>query len=145
MKHLKAFESYYDNPVFSELIGKSITNILINSENSIILFKTGHDEEFAYCCEGDCCNDVWIEHLNGIDCIIDGSTIFDVKSKGSEDRTPTKQEVEEALLWTIYTSSGNFDIEVRNSHNGYYGGSMYYMGSGLNSDNEDFREVKEDF
>jgi hypothetical protein len=48
-------------------------------------------------------------------------------------------------FWTIATDRGYIDLEVRNSHNGYYGGSVVYDEESDLGTIEDLRPVTEDF
>jgi hypothetical protein len=49
-----------------------------------------------------------------------------VEDKGwSEDREDGYDVIQDGF-WTIKTDRGYLDLEVRNSHNGYYGGSVTY-------------------
>lgn len=148
MKHIKSykiFESSYEG-VFTELIGKCVTDVYLNSNADTIMFFTNDGNYYTFNTYSDCCNDVWIEHLNGIDCLLN-TTIFDVKDKGGDQLDPEYMssrggdEVEEAMLWTI------FDIEVRNNHNGYYGGGISFGTSGKigSFDMTDFKKITEDF
>jgi len=57
----------------------------------------------------------------------------------SETRDGTRQEVDEVDFITFVTDKGYFDIEFRNSSNGYYGGSM-----DLNKDASDDFVIVED-
>jgi hypothetical protein len=48
-------------------------------------------------------------------------------------------------FWTIATDRGYIDLEVRNSHNGYYGGSVVYDEESDMSKIENLQAVTEDF
>ena len=55
-------------------------------------------------------------------------------------------------FWTIKTTAGYFDLEVRNSHNGYYGGHIILRDIKNSADFEKeykniaiWKELKEDF
>ena len=77
--------------------------------------------------------------------VLRGATVVSVEDKGwSENRDDEDgYEVVQDGFWTIRTDRGYIDIEVRNSHNGYYGGSVRYDED--TSDLEDFAPVTEDF
>lgn len=139
MRYLKTYKIFESSQyaAFSELLDKCVVELWMNRSNDGLIFITADGMYFMYYTSGECQNDVWVEHLNGIDCLIN-TTIFDVKSKGTDQidtegpyaSTRGSDDAEEALLWTIYTSTGNFDIEVRNSHNGYYCGEVALQESG---------------
>jgi hypothetical protein len=48
-------------------------------------------------------------------------------------------------FWTISTDRGYIDLEVRNSHNGYYGGSVVYDEESDLGTIEDLQAVTADF
>ena len=123
--------------MFEQLIGKTVVSILLEKdEQGIVQFKTSDDSVHSYRTEADCCNDVWINHMSGVSAL-KGSTISKVVPKDwtkvegittdtGKERT---KDVEESCIWTFHTSGGYFDLELRNSHNGYYGGEMTYIGN----------------
>lgn len=86
--------------------------------------------------ENDCCNSVWFNHITGVNCVGEGN-VFDLlrgalvvrtEDKGWNDNRDAEDgyEVIQDGFWTIHTDRGYIDIEVRNSHNGYYGGSVSF-------------------
>jgi hypothetical protein len=56
-----------------------------------------------------------------------------VEAKGWGDNRSDEDgcEVVQDAFWTIRTNRGYIDLEVRNSHNGYYGGSVRYNGTDI--------------
>ena len=65
-----------------------------------------------------------------------------------ENRDDAEYDVVQDGFWTISTDKGYIDIEVRNSHNGYYGGQFdeAYSPEKLHPDEfEDSRQITEDF
>jgi hypothetical protein len=73
--------------------------------------------------------------------------ITGVESKGwTDDRTDEDgYDVIQDGFWTIATDRGYIDLEVRNSHNGYYGGSVVYDEESDLGTIDDLREVTKDF
>jgi hypothetical protein len=122
--------SRYQRSDFGELVGQTIKQISMNPEQTALEFLAESGERYCYMTAGCCCNDVWFNHISGIEAIVDG-TVSGVEVKGWTDVEATRQEVEEAGFWTIQTEKGRFDIEVRNSHNGYYGGWVDYWSQNL--------------
>jgi hypothetical protein len=79
---------------------------------------------------------VWFNHITGVNCVGEGN-VFDLlrgalvvrtEDKGWNDNRDAEDgyEVIQDGFWTIHTDRGYIDIEVRNSHNGYYGGSVSF-------------------
>jgi hypothetical protein len=75
-----------------------------------------------------------------------GALVLGAEDKGwGENRSDEDgYEVVQDGFWTLKTDRGYIDIEVRNSHNGYYGGSFNENDEGVGNV-EDFEQVKEDF
>lgn len=141
---------------FKELIGESINGIFIGNENSTLVFRTIYGKWIRFDADGDCCNTVWFNHISGIPAtmgdgnvfdILRGSKVISVEDKGWETDTANYDEyvVIEDGFWTIKTDRGYIDIEVRNSHNGYYGGRVEYVEYLNLSEIDDFHEITEDF
>jgi len=116
-----------------ELIGHKIRKIFISDDKEELQFLNDRNEILIFQASGDCCNSVWFEHISGIDAIL-GSTIKEFASsiKGGEWKevpaTPGLDEFEEAGFFTLITDKGHCTIEVRNNHNGYYGGEVCFRG-----------------
>ncbi len=94
--------------------------------------------------------------MNGVETVLGEGNVFDilrgamitgVESKGwTDDRTDENgYDVIQDGFWTIATDRGYIDLEVRNSHNGYYGGSVVYDEESDLGTIEDLRAVTEDF
>lgn len=109
-----------------EIIGHTIAAVRINEDATLLEFTAMDGQRFAYRAEGDCCNQVWFNHMNNVSALL-GSTVLSVEAKDwvpmNEDRVGG-DEYEELGLWSILTLNGHCDIEVRNNHNGYYGGTI---------------------
>lgn len=142
-------------PIFRNLIGKSINGIFIGNDNWTIVFRTNEGKYFRYDTQNDCCNSVWINHISGVSLIGEGN-IFDIMAgvvvTGAEDKGWTENRFEEdgheAVqdgFFTLHTERGYIDFEVRNSHNGYYGGSFDAVTEVDLDSIKDLTEVKEDF
>ena len=134
---------------FEEMLGQTINKIWLNEDHDKVVFETTGGD-FAYVTVPDCCNQVWFEHLS-LSPKLFGSYLMGVEAKDWVDisNEPDSYEVLEQSFWTLTTSNGYIDLEVRNSHNGYYGGSIDYV---ANADwkrysivKEDMREITEDF
>lgn len=123
----------------NELLGKRIKKLYINDDKTILVFETATRELIGFQTEGECCNSVWFDKVSGVsalrrydeevfDVIAGGATVNRIEEK-SWTEIPTDDEegyhdVLENCIITIATDHGYLDIEVRNSHNGYYGGHV---------------------
>jgi hypothetical protein len=97
---------------------------------------------------------VWFNHVNGVDTVLGEGNLFDilrgamvtgVEDKGwSEDREDGYDVIQDGF-WTIATDRGYIDLEVRNSHNGYYGGSVVYDEEAMLDKIDDLQAVVKDF
>ena len=121
--------------VFNVLVGKRINGLFIGDDDWALVFRDINGRHYCFRTKNDCCNTVWFNHLNGVSTVLGEGNVFDilrgamvtaVESKGwSEDRADGYDVIQDGF-WTIKTDRGYIDLEVRNSHNGYYGGSVKY-------------------
>ena len=139
---------------FKDLHGERINGIFMGNDGWALVFRTINGKYFRYDTSNDCCNSVWVNHINGVELLGKGDS-FDllrgVLVTGSEDKgwgenreDEDGYEVVQDGFWSLHTDKGYIDIEVRNSHNGYYGGSFDKTDSDIN-DIADFHQVTEDF
>lgn len=139
---------------FNELHGKRINGILVGDDKWSLVFRTVEGKFLHYRTSNDCCNSVWVNHVTGVDVVGDGNVfdllrgalVLDSEDKGWNDNREGEDgyEVIQDGFWTIKTDRGYIDIEVRNSHNGYYGGSFDYAGDSV-ADVSDLTELTDDF
>jgi hypothetical protein len=135
---------------FTNLIGKRINGIFVDETRTELAFRTTEGRYLGYVTCGDCCNSVYINHFSGADVVGEGNSfdllrgalVLAVEDKGwTEDREEGYEVVQEGF-WTIKTDRGYIDLEVRNEHNGYYGG---HIEEDEDADVTDLTELKEDF
>ena len=145
--------------IFKNLIGHRINGVFLANEDWTLIFRTCEGKYFRYDTDNDCCNSVWVNHISGINCLGNSSNSFDLlrgalvtggEDKGwGENRDDSEYDVVQDGFWTISTDKGYIDIEVRNSHNGYYGGQFDEAYSELQKihpdEFEDSRQIIEDF
>jgi hypothetical protein len=142
--------------VFKNLIGQRINGMFIDDDYRTILFRTVNGKYFQFHTQNDCCNSVWINHISGVHCVGDSNNSFDLLRGAlvtdAEDKgwTPNRydEDEHEAVqdgFWTIHTDRGHIDLEVRNSHNGYYGGSLEESNENEEMDPQHFKQLTEDF
>jgi hypothetical protein len=140
--------------LFNDLIGKRINGIFVANAAWTLAFRTTDGKFYRYDTSNDCCNSVWVNHLTGVETVgkgdsfdlIKGALVIGAEDKGwTENRSDEEgYEVIQDGFWTLKTDRGYIDIEVRNSHNGYYGGSFEFNEDGV-EDVDDLKQVFEDF
>lgn len=112
-----------------KLIGKKISGIAVNDDQSILVFNTDAGD-VAYEGYGDCCSETWFADIVGIQSLI-GATVASVEdieldpSPAQDSRC--RQEEDAFYGMKLVTDKGHADIIYRNSSNGYYGGSADLM------------------
>lgn len=121
--------------VFNVLVGKRINGLFVGDDDWALVFRDINERYYCFRTENDCCNTVWFNHVNGVETVLGEGNLFDilrgamvtaVEDKGwTEDREDGYDVIQDGF-WTIATDRGYIDLEVRNSHNGYYGGSVKY-------------------
>ncbi len=140
--------------VFKNLVGERINGILLNESNDRLIVRTINGQEFHYYTSGDCCNTVWINHMTGVNVLGEGNT-FDIlrgalvvgaedKGWGENRSDEDEYDVIQDGFFTLITDRGYIDFEVRNNHNGYYGGS-FEVDEHPDADPASFREILDDF
>lgn len=123
-----------------ELLGKKIRKMYMNDEKDVIVFETDRGELIGFRTEADCCNHVWFDKVTGVsalrrydeevfDILAGGAYVSNVDVKGWVELKNNEEygDVLENCVITLATDRGYLDIEVRNSHNGYYGGRIDRM------------------
>lgn len=141
---------------FDVLVGKRINGLFIGDDAWALVFRDINGRHYCFRTENDCCNTVWFNHVNGVATVLGEGNVFDilrgamvtaVEAKGwTDDRSDEDgYDVVQDGFWTISTDRGYIDLEVRNSHNGYYGGSVVYDKESDLGNIEDLREVTKDF
>ena len=142
--------------VFNVLVGKRINGLFIGDDAWALVFRDINGRHYCFRTENDCCNTVWFNHVNGVETVLGEGNLFDilrgamvveVEDKGwTDDRTDDDgYDVVQDGFWTIKTDRGYIDLEVRNSHNGYYGGSVKYDEESKIDTISDLRAVTADF
>lgn len=106
---------------FKDLIGETIKSVHVTADKTQLGFQCKSGENLLYEAEGDCCSSSWIEHVSGLFHLI-GATVTGVIEREMPDQTEVNGDYIQYYGWTIQTTKGYFDIEMRNSSNGYYGG-----------------------
>ena len=116
--------SEWRDGTFSTLIGKTIRAVTLDASRDELTFTT--DEAVVrYRAYGDCCSSSWVEHLSDTSAVI-GSPVVSVSEYAPDTEVVAESDYDhiQQYGWRIQTAKGGLDIEMRNSSNGYYGGSM---------------------
>lgn len=125
---------------FDALLGKTIVGLESGTYEvpgdddplDYLRFLTSDGGYVAYAAEGDCCSRSWFNHLSGLDALL-GQTVIAVQVKPMSEIPGTGDGWESDELkiygWTLTTPRGYVDLEMRNSSNGYYGGSIERLDS----------------
>lgn len=107
-----------------KLEGAKVNDIYVDASHESIALYTDKGTFYldAY---GDCCSHSWYEHISGVDAL-KGQVIRSVQEIGLGEVMPRAeteyQEYVQAYSIKFTTDKGYFEIEMRNSSNGYYGG-----------------------
>jgi hypothetical protein len=139
---------------FDVLVGKRINGLFIGEDAWALVFRDINGRHYCFRTKNDCCNTVWFNHVNGVETVLGEGNLFDilrgamvtgVEDKGwTEDREDGYDVIQDGF-WTIATDRGYIDLEVRNSHNGYYGGSVVYDEESKIDAISDLQAVVKDF
>ena len=140
---------------FNVLVGKRINGLFLGNDAWTLVVRDATGRHYRFDTANDCCNSVWFNHINGLDIlgegnsfdILRGAVVLEVEDKGWGENRDGEEgyDVVQDGFWTLRTDRGYIDIEVRNSHNGYYGGNVGYNEDSDLSDVEDLHPVTEDF
>ena len=137
------------------MVGKRINGLFLGNDAWTLVVRDATGRHYRFDTANDCCNSVWFNHINGLDIlgegnsfdILRGAVVLEVEDKGWGENRDGEEgyDVVQDGFWTLRTDRGYIDIEVRNSHNGYYGGNVSYNKEVDLSDVEDLRPITEDF
>jgi hypothetical protein len=113
--------------VFGDLINKTIQAICLNEDKTEVAFVDTEGNIHGFYSEGDCCSHSWIEHMSGVAALL-GNQITGGEEREIDDDAHIfwKDDDYRIIVYGIQlrTAKGYFDLEFRNSSNGYYGGQM---------------------
>lgn len=122
---------YYDKQVpFSDLVGKTLTEVKGSAGDDSMVFTTDTGEVFKMIHVQDCCESVSVDDIEGDLADLIGSPI--VLAEESSNSDPQKgQKVEDwcSFTWTFYriaTAKGFVVIRWYGESNGYYSESVTF-------------------
>ncbi len=120
-----------------DLIGKTINKLYISENKEVLRAEMKAGNVIHITAVGDCCSHSWFEHLSGVEAIL-GEQINEVLEREMPDETVLGYEHIQYYGYTFVTDKGRFDIEFRNSSNGYYGGRLIVSSKPRNQYNNAF-------
>lgn len=115
-----------------DLLGKTLTEVSVNSYEDVITFVCDNGEQFRLYHEQNCCEYVSIEDIAGDLADLVGSPILVAEESTNSEEHPDgwSQEYEGAsFTWTFYkidTAKGGVTIRWYGSSNGYYSESVNF-------------------
>ena len=129
------------------LVGKAIISISVNSNKTALLLETldkdYYDTEGVYMlvASAECCSESWFEHISNIDAYGRINKVETIVI--DEDAPGTRQDKDEIYSLKFTTDKGTMEVEMRNSSNGFYGGSIELYQ--LPAINLRFKPLKKDY
>lgn len=106
---------------YPKIIGKTIESYEMNAEKTSLILRTT-DGALHFYADGDCCSESWIEHITTPKL---PAKILSIEQKDLPTPPPSGRQESDVAYSTIFkTDQGDFEVEYRNSSNGYYGGSL---------------------
>jgi len=108
-----------------ELIGKTVTGLRVNEDQSVLAFDHPDGTSTSYVTDGDCCSETWFADITGVAALL-GGKVLEVESVDllTVDDKRTRQNEDQFYGVKLRTNQGMADIVYRNSSNGYYGGDI---------------------
>jgi hypothetical protein len=124
---------------FAKLVGASIVDIYINDNGERLAIVVGGTDFMVSVmlleAEGDCCSNSWVEHVGNAEAghmaryhdwaEVDMSPQAGSGLTGQEASDFSSGELK-LYFFKLFTSKGEVLFEMRNSSNGYYGGSLEF-------------------
>lgn len=152
MRFFNALERALGEPgKLNLLVGKTIEKIYIGNGDWSLRFITNNGV-VEWDTEGGCSNSVWFEHIDDLEVLI-GGVVTEIEGdrwgEWTDITTEESEEILEQSFWKIKTNKGTCTIEVRNAHNGFYGGRIIEKESSHSEDyfetHEEWEELQEEF
>lgn len=122
-----------------ELVGKTVTSIQVNQDQSLLKFCTVDGEDIIYVAIGDCCSETWWADIvfswggwreSKYPFVVMAEETLEMPSwaeKVVNSDGKTRQEFDQIYGHKIKTQSGYLEVIYRNSSNGYYGGEYILL------------------
>ena len=104
-----------------ELIGKTVTKLLINQTKTVLKFETDGGA-VAYYVDGDCCSESWFSDITGVECLLGQKVLTSelvICDEIDDDDGWSFQDEDKIYCIKLITAKGHIDIIFRNSSNGW--------------------------
>ena len=111
---------------FTDLVGQTLKEIIINDDKDEILFISNKGERYKMYHYRDCCESVNIDDINGDIKDLIGEPILQASEDSNKDY-PKDPDWHESHTWTFYnlqTIKGHVQIKWYGESNGYYSESV---------------------
>ena len=105
---------------FSDLLGKTLTKVEVNSDEDEIRFFCSDGSEYLMMHMQDCCESVYIEDINGNFDDLIGRPILEAEETSNEEDA---EHYGDTCTWTFYklaTNKGYVNLRWYGISNGYY-------------------------
>jgi hypothetical protein len=112
--------------------GRTVTAVIVGYEEQYLVLETTTGP-VIWETDADCCSNTWFSDVVGLPSllghpILAASELADVSPfETEEEQNRTRQEEDKVYGVRLLTEAGVCDVVYRNSSNGYYGGSIYYV------------------
>ena len=113
------------------LVGLTPTSIVAEEDEITLNFEGGASIRFYH--EQNCCENVWVEDVNGDWDDLLNTTLLVIDERVSYDAPNDSEEID-SDSWTFYTFrsiKGSVDVRWHGSSNGYYSTSVDWEIEGL--------------
>lgn len=99
-----------------------IYEIRISADRTVIAFYTDL-ERVVYLATAGCCSESWFNNFTNVSAMI-GEKVRSVEVMAKTDAEGTRQDCDKVYGWKFHTDKGTAHLEMRNSSNGSYYGSI---------------------
>lgn len=117
--------------VANRMVGARVSSVVELGELGIDLVTDKGSVNIR--CEGDCCSVSWFEHLGDASLLVDHvitavteTDMKDITEQHSRQHPGEYAECVRQYALLIVTTKGVYEMEMRNSSNGYYGGNATF-------------------
>ena len=124
---------YYSDADFYELVGKTITNIEVDSyyDNDAIIFTCSDGSKYLMTHDQECCEMVFIESVTGnFDNLLNTPITMAEDISNLMEHEPSLDAYDESYTWTFYklaTINGYVTIRWYGTSNGYYSEQVEFV------------------
>jgi hypothetical protein len=111
------------------LTGRTITGLAVGPHESYLVLHTNQGD-LTWGTDSDCCSETWFADVVGFDNLV-GHPILTASESFENDPEDgrSRQDYDSVGIVSLTTDAGEAEVRWRNSSNGYYGGSIFLVGS----------------